>query len=260
MSVQSGSSTGRFLLKCIPSGTTGKAFFQNYVVTARDQVLLQEAAKEDSFKYAYNGVLSLLGGLSGLCKHEVGWAITKMYYSAFYIARASLCRNGRLIFHVPKEGTSKYTQYELKVAAGERASISPIPSTHKLVADRFQYPAFMQGLVVDGQAPLKWLMEQREFWQYRSARFSDPEAPNILGQIDTQRLQRFLSTYEEDKLGVYLSDPEHALVAIPFRLVTWYLAGASFAVTDVFTPADFAHIKKSCIAGKQHLTAISRFF
>jgi hypothetical protein len=263
MSAQSGSSAGRFLLKRIPLGTTGKVFFQSYVITAGDQSLLQAAANEDSYRYAYNGVLSFLEGLSGLCRYGAGWAITKLYYSTFYIARASLCRNSQLIFHVPKENASGHTQYELKLAAGERASISKTPSTHKLVANLFQksgYPIFMRGLAVDGQDPLEWLMEQREFWQYRSARFPDPEFPRILSQIDAQKLQRFLTTYQEDKLGVYLSDPDHAVIAIPFRLVTWYLVGTPFAGADVLTPEDFAHLKRNCIAGRQQMTAISRHF
>jgi hypothetical protein len=263
MSTQPGSAAGGYLLKRIPAGATGRTFFQSYVLTASDESILQAAAKEDSFRYAYNGVLSFLGGLSGLCSHGAGWAITKMYYSTFYIARACLCRSGHLIFHVPKGGTSSHTQYELKVAAGERAEISRIQSTHKLVADRFKrggYPRFMQGLVVDGEDPLEWLMAQREFWQYRSARFPDPDFPSILAEIDTQRLQRFLSAYEEDGPGVYLSDPDHALVAIPFRLVIWYLSVTSFESAGVFTPEDFAHLRRSCIAGGQKVTAIGRHF
>ena len=262
MNTQSGTA-GSYLLGRIPPGTTGKSFFQSYVVTANDQTLLQAAAKEDGYRYAYNGVLSFLGGLSGLCSRGAGWAITKMYYSAFYIARASLCRNGHVIFHVPKAGTSSHTQYELKIAAGERAEISRIPSTHKLVADRFKrggYPSFMQGLVVNGEDPIEWLMGQREFWQYRSARFPDPDFPGVLAEIDTQRLQRFLSAYEEDRLGVYLSDPDHALIAIPFRLVIWYLSGTRLESTGAFGPEDFAHIRRSCMAGGQKVTAISRHF
>jgi hypothetical protein len=263
MSMQSRSTAGSYLLRRIPVGVSGKAFFQSYVVTSNDQSVLQAAATEDSFWYAYNAVLSFLGGLSGLCNRGAGWAITKMYYSSFYIARAFLCRSGHLIFHVPKEGTSSHTQYELKVVAGARAEISRIPSTHKLVADRFKrggYPIFMQGLVVDGEDPIEWLMAQREFWQYRSARFPDPDFPDILAEIDTQRLQRFLIAYEEDRLGVYLSDPDHAVIAIPFRLVTWYLSEAPFESAGVFSPEDFSHLKRNCIAGGQKLTAISRYF
>lgn len=263
MSAHWGSSAGGFLLKRIPAGTTGKAFFQSYVVSATDQALLELAAHEDSYKYAYNGVLSFLGGLSGLCSNQVAWAVTRMYYSVFYIARAVLCRNGYLIFHAPKAGTSGYTQYELKVAAGERAAVSQIPSTHKLVASKFQkngYPNFMQGLIVDGRDPIEWLMDQREFWQYRSGRFSDPEFPSILAQLDVQKLQRFLATYEEDDRGVYLSDPDHALIAVPFRLVIWFLGLEPFAQASLLPPEDVAHIQRSCIAGKQKLTAISRYF
>jgi hypothetical protein len=261
MSAQSGSGAGVYLLKRIPAGVTGKVFFQDYVVNAIDQSSLAAAAKDDSYRYAYNGIVSFLGALSGLRNNQAAWAVTKMYYSAFYIARATLCRNGHLIFHVPKEGTSRYTQYELKVSAGERASTSSISSTHKLVASLFQksgYPTFMQGLVIDGLDPINWLMEQREYWQYRSGRFSDPEFPRILAELDTQRLQRFLTAYEQDERGIYLSDPDHALIAIPFRLVTWYLSIASFAGTSLFTPEDFAHLQKSCIAGNQKLTPISR--
>jgi hypothetical protein len=263
MNTQPKSAAGGFLLKRIPAGTTGRTFFQSYVLTASDESLLQSAAKQDSFSYAYNGVLSFLEGLSGLCNRGAGWAITKMYYSAFYIARACLCQGGHLIFHVPKEGTSSHTQYELKVAAGERAEISRIPSTHKLVADRFKrggYPRFMQGLIVDGEDPIEWLMAQREFWQYRSARFPDPDFPSVLAEIDTEKLQRFLCAYEEDRLGVYLSDPDHALVAIPFRLVIWFLSGTSFESAGFFAPEDFAHLRRTCIACGQKVTAISRHF
>ena len=64
----------------------------------------------------------------------------------------------------------------------------------------------MQGLVIDGLDPVNWLMEQREYWQYRSGRFSDPELPSILSQVDFQKLQRFLAAYTEDERGLYLSD------------------------------------------------------
>ena len=89
MSARSGSSVGGYLLRRIPAGSTGKAFFQSYVVSAADKSILEAAAKEDSYKYAYNGVVSFLAGLSGLYASQAAWTVTKMYYSAFYIARAS---------------------------------------------------------------------------------------------------------------------------------------------------------------------------
>lgn len=265
MTAPSGSSTGNYLLKRIPSGANARAFFQSYVLSAADQSALSLAAKEDARRYVYNGVASFLGGISGLHGHHAAWAITKMYYCAFYTARAALCRNGHLIFHVPKDGAATgHTQYEIKVVAGERATIpDKIPSTHKLVANRFRqmgYPAFMRSLAVDGSDPLLWLMEQREYWQYRSGRFPDPDLPAILDEIEIDKAQRFLAAYADDRSGIYLSDPAHAVVALPFRLVTWSLSIEPLQGAGIITAEDISHLRKTCLVGRQMVTAISRYF
>lgn len=261
MTTDSGASSGRFLLKQVPVGTTGKFFFQTYVVSAADEATLEAAANEDGHRYVYNGVISFLSALAGLHRYDAAWAVTKLYYSAFYLARASLCRSRHLIFHVPRDGTSGHIQYELTIAAGQRATISRVPSTHKLVAVRFQevgYPAYMRGLTVDGLDPIQWLMEQREFWQYRSGRFPDPELPKSLLQIDASKMQRYFTTYAEDKKGIYISDPDHALVAIPFRLLMWSLAEAPLTNASIIEREEFAYLRKSCVCGKQNFSIISR--
>jgi len=255
------SRSGNYLLGLIPSGSQGKSFLETYTITSADQATLVLAAREDSFKYAYNGLVSFLAGLAALDKRQAGWAITEMYYSAFYIARAALCTEPRVIFHVPKGTGSGHTQFELRISAGEMPSVSNIPSTHKLVSARFRlrYPAFMASLVVDGADPIDWLMEQREAWQYRAPRFSDPEFPDILKQFDLQKVERLLNAYDMDISGIYLADPEHALVAIPFRLVTWFIKKSPLAASGVFQPEDIKFLRKSCVTGGTKLTTISRY-
>lgn len=139
--------------------------------------------------------------------------------------------------------------------------MSKIPSTHKLVSARFRlrYPDFMTGLVVAGSDPIDWLMEQREAWQYRAPRFSDPELPDILKQFDLQKVGRLLSAYESDSPGVYLADPEHAMVAIPFRLVTWFINASPLAASGFFQPEDLKFLRRNCMAGGSKLTALSRY-
>lgn len=118
----------------------------------------------------------------------------------------------------------------------------------------------MRSLTIDGSDPLLWLMEQREFWQYRSGRFCDPDSPNTLDQIEIDRIQRFLAAYDEDSVGLYLSDPAHALIAIPFRLLTWALSVDPLRTASVVTEEDITHLRKSCLVGKQQVTALSRYF
>jgi hypothetical protein len=122
------------------------------------------------------------------------------------------------------------------------------------------YPAFMRSLVIDGCDPLLWLMEQREFWQYRCGRFPDPNLPRILDQFDVGKAQRFLAAYAADNSGIYLSDPAHAVVALPFRLVTWSLSIEPLQGTSVCDAEDIAHLLKRCLVGRQMLTSLSRYF
>ena len=255
-------SVGLFLLGRIPTGVKAKAFFANYVLNAPDDALLSTSANDDARRYVYNAALSFLSGVSGIITQQAAWAVTKMYYSAFYVGRAALCRGGLGLFHVPKEGGNGYTQYELRIRAGERAKIvTDTPSTHKLVALRFQqlgYPPFMRSLNVEGVDPVLWLMDQREFWQYRAARFPDPDFPTILDQIEPGKIQRLLMEYANDTRGVYLADPAHAIISVPFRLVTWALAIEPICSSGILSTEDISYIKRRCLVGRQTLTAIAK--
>ena len=261
MSASYGSTAGNFLVSRVPTGSDPKLFFANYVLNAIDETTLMASAKEDARRYVYNAVVSFLGGIAGLQTQQAAWAITKMYYAAFYIGRAALCRSRHVIFHVPKS-FSGHTQYEIQLVQGRRATIVNRPSsTHKLVAQRFQqmcYPPFMTGLTIEGTDPLLWLMDQREYWQYRSARFSDPDFPSVLEQIETEKVQRLLAEYAGDKMGLYLSDPDHAVISVPFRLVAWALSIESLQSPGVVDIADLSYLRKRCRIGSQVLNAIGQ--
>ena len=256
-----GNSTGGFLLGLVPTGTDARTFFSTYVLNATDETALLAGAREDARRYVYNAVVSFLGGLAGLYMQQMSWAVTKLYYTGFYIGRASLCRGGRIIFHVPKGTGGSFTQCEITARAGERAVICRGSSTHKLVAQRFReagYPVFMQGLTIDGVDPLLWLMDQRELWQYRAARFCDPDCPSVLDQIDPEKLQQLLAAYASDTTGVYLADPAHAVVSVPFRLVTWALLNDALGSPGVVNTEDLMYLRRCCRIGRQKLVAVER--
>ena len=256
------SGCGAYLLKSLPSGESAKDYFNRYTIDSHSASVLKGIAREDARRYTYNAVVSLLNAIGGLYTQQAAWAVTKLYYCAFYIGRASLCRTDLVIFHAPKPNGGGHTQYEMIIRAGEKATIvSRPPSTHKLVARRFRevgYPNFMSALEVNGQDPYLWLMEQREYWQYRAARFPDPDMPVLLARIDIKKIQRLIQEYELDAKGLFLSDPEHALLAIPFRLVTWALSQESLLSPAGADEKDLGYLRKSCRIGKQNLTSISR--
>ncbi len=261
MSSQPINAAGTYLLSRIPAGAPAKDFFQTYALGSSDLAALSAAATEDASRYAYSGVASFLGGVSSLHTRQFAWAVTKLYYSAFYVARAVLCRNGKIFFHAPKPAGGGHTQYEISAALGGMATSGGSPSTHKIVAARFKqigYPSFMQSLVIDGSDPIAWLTDQREYWQYRAARFPDPNSPAVLDRIEIEKIQKHLAAYESDPTGVYLADPGHAVVALPFRLVAWSLSVNFLRGSAVITTEDLAYLSKMCLVGKQKMTAISK--
>jgi hypothetical protein len=257
-----GSNAGNYLRSLVPTRDRPTVFFSKYVLNAAAESLLLSCAREDALQYVYNAVLSFLGGIGGLNTRQAAWAVTKMYYVVFYVGRAALCRAQHVIFHVPRQGGNRYTQYEIRIAVGQKARIvDKPPSTHRLVAERFQqtgYPVFMRGLTIDGVDPIRWLMDQREYWQYRAGRFSDPDLPRILDQIDTTKIQRLLAEYAADSKGVYLSDPAHAVVCVPFRLVEWALSKESLLSPGIVSSEDLRYLRKRCCIGSQTLTPIGR--
>jgi hypothetical protein len=258
-----GRSAAHYLLDRIPTGVTAKTFLKTHPLTSTDVAILAAAAQEDARRYVYNAVVSFLSGIGSLRVQHAAWAVTKMYYTAFYVGRAALCRSSYLIFHAPVESGKGYTQYELDLVTGQRAVlVDKIPSTHKLVAKRFRercYPRFIAGLTIDGIDPIAWLMAQREYWQYRSVRFSDPDFPETLDQIDINKVQRFLAEYSADTKGLYLSDPTHALLAVPFRLLEWSLSTGSLVSPGIVEAEELAHLRKRCRVGDLNLNAIGRF-
>jgi len=117
----------------------------------------------------------------------------------------------------------------------------------------------MIGLKIDGTDPLVWLMDQREFWQYRAGRFSDPDIPSILDRIKPDKVQRLLAEYANDQKGIFLADPAHAVISIPFRLLAWALSTDSLLSPGVVDEEDLRYLRKRCCIGRQRLGAIGQY-
>lgn len=251
---------GTYLLQRIPTGIQPKNFFTTYTLDSSAAFKLQQGAQDDARRYTYNAIASLLGAFTALRHNEYAWATTKLYYSAFYAGRSGLCRLNHIIFHAPIIGSNGFTQFELSAFAGNIPKIvDKPPSTHKLVAKRFHdlgYPRFMTSLEIDGIDPLNWLMGNREYWQYRASRFPDPDYPNLFAHFDLKKANRLLEEYYNDATGLFLSDPEHAMIAVPFRLVAWCLEQAPLISSGTVSEEDLEYLKRKCQVGSLNLTRI----
>lgn len=263
MTLKSDYCATNYLLQLVPKNSPAHTYLRSRVLTAAEADKLRTAAAEDARRYLYNGCVSFLGAMQSFHKQEAVWTVTKMYYSVFYMMRAALCRSNFIVFHVPKGTSASHSQFTLSILEGATPEPSPpeMPSTHKLVAKLFKdggYPPFMTGLQIEGADPVQWLLQQREYWQYRCGRFPDPEYPDSLAGLDTAKLSLLLETYSGDTTGAYISDPTHALIALPFRMLHWSIGAASFIMEGVVDRDDISHLRRQCRISKQKLSAVDR--
>lgn len=262
MTLKSDYCATNYLLQLVPSKVAAHQYLRNRRLSDTEAQTLRLASTDDAHRYLYNAFVSFLGALHSFHDQEAVWTVTKMYYSVFYMMRASLCRSHYLVFHVPKGSSDSHTQFVMSILPGAVPEVAPnTPSTHKLVARMFRergYPSFMTGLEIAGDDPVQWLLKQREYWQYRSGRFPDPELPDSLATLDVTKLSLLFETYANDATGAYLSDPSHALLAFPFRMLAWSMSAAPLLMDGVVDSIDIEHLRKRCLVSSRKISAVDR--
>lgn len=170
--------------------------------------------QEDAESYCQAAIVSFCDALRGLSQGMYSWATVKLYYSAFYSLRARLAISGVCLFYDGTRGRIVTTDASSVVVAARS------PSTHKTVFARFrtQFPndRFISQTIgtIDS---LDWLVQKREEANYGQGRFSEPVAPQHLLGPTSHDFHHWLAAYLTDDL--YIHDEDHAMVALPFRLL-----------------------------------------
>lgn len=197
-------------------------FNPNMIPNPNQVQSLQSALLEDAQSYLYNGIVSFGAAVNSIGIKNYGWAVVKLYYTVFYLARSKLAINHFAIVY--DQNTPYLLSWSsfpavLKKQTGKEAS-----STHKLILKLLKehFPSNHLSnyrIGINNIPTLDWLMKQREIMNYTSAMMPDPEPPEILTQIvRNPPLNKWLETYKDDPAG-YAIDEDHACLAYPFLLL-----------------------------------------
>jgi uncharacterized protein (UPF0332 family) len=183
------------------------------VLNAAERRKLETLLREDAKDYYQAALVSLIDGLRSISSGFYSWSTVKLYYCTFYALRARLAVSGECIFY--DQSKPRYIDVSPGCLAKKLAG-----NTHKCVLDRFSlsHPNdFFLSQDIASRRPLDWLMERREEVNYKMSRFSEPGAPEHFKFAETTDVRRMLGSYQLD--DVYIFDPDHAVVAFPFRLM-----------------------------------------
>ena len=67
-----------------------KDIFKNHSLTYQEVQTLKNALRVDSINYFYNGLLTFAEGIDNVFNRRFSWATIKLYYSIYYMVRASM--------------------------------------------------------------------------------------------------------------------------------------------------------------------------
>jgi hypothetical protein len=181
---------------------------------------LRVALRTDTMNFFYNGVLSFAEGVDAAFQKRFSWATVELYYSLYYLIRASMASKGIAMLRCK-------TMYRLMVQIGEKpfsTNNKKYNTTHEGTISHYkdlfgQSDRLLSNHIEDDDV-YQWMMNAREIVNYRSAAFSEPECLEIWDyfsqSIDEGNFTDILEQLENDPYVMCFQE-EYAVVAIPIK-------------------------------------------
>lgn len=201
--------------------SANKDKFKDYSLNDRDVNSLKPLLEQDALDFFNSAVISFSEGIDSIYLRRFSWATVKLYYSIFYLLRASLaCSDIALL--------RNRSMYRLKLKAGEKPYTTgnkKYNSTHSgTIAHYIDYFSGSDVLLsnrIDDKDVYQWMEEAREIINYRDVTFRDPECLEIWTRyreaLDNDDLNVLLEKIQNDDSYVYCFQEEYAVVAIPIK-------------------------------------------
>lgn len=176
--------------------------------------------KNDSKHYFFKGVFSLLEALNSIENNLFSWATVKIYYSVFYLLRASLAIKGIGLYRHQRDAFYiGYDKPEFQKMDGNHKS------DHKgVIFLQQKYYSNSDQLLqsqLENRIPYYWLMEQREYVNYKHKTFTEPNAPIFWEEINKILIQKdinyLIEIYLNDTSLSFCFDKNHSILATPLQ-------------------------------------------
>lgn len=194
--------------------------FKEHYLTDTETQQLQIDIREDAIDFFYNGILSFSEGIDSVFQKRFSWATVKLYYSIYYLLRASFAAKDIAILRC-------MSMYRLKVASGEkpfctgnRKYNTNHEGTIAHYKDVFSHSDRLLSNRIDDIDVYEWMMKAREIVNYKSSSFLEPGCLDIWqffsSCVDDNSLVEELEKLENDEY-IRCFQEEFAVLAIPIK-------------------------------------------
>lgn len=199
---------------------TRKYDFENHILNRVEAQGLKLSLKTDACNFFFNGALSFAEAIDELCNKHFSWATVKLYYSIYYLLRASLATKEIVILQccgmyrlITEPGEKPYRTRNKKYNTTHEGTINHYRDLYER-ADRL-----LANKIGDVDA-YQWMMQMREIVNYRSSVFKEPDCLQMweyIGQyINEGKFEEIIKTLENDNYIMCFQE-EYAVLAIPIK-------------------------------------------
>ncbi len=194
--------------------------FRSHTLTSEEVVGLGRALKEDAKNLFYNGVLSFAEGIDSAFKRRFSWSTVKLYYSIYYLVRASLASKGIAILRCKSMFRLTLQVGESPFATGNKKYNTTHEGTISHYKDLFGNSDVLLSNVIEEQDAYQWMMNAREVVNYKSSAFLEPDCLDIWDifsrSINDGTFSELLEKLEIDPYLLCFQE-EYAVIAIPMK-------------------------------------------
>lgn len=209
------------IIGCDDISQFDKNTFKNYKLNDSDVITLKETAKKDALNFFYSGAISISEGIDSALQKRFSWATVKLYYSIYYLIRASLAskniillRNKSLYRLEISKNSSPYSTNNKKYNTTHEGTINHY-------RDLFKKADLLLSNSIDDIDAYEWMMQAREIVNYRCASFLEPDSLEIWDKyaeyIDDGTIESLFENIINDEKYVYPFQEEYAIMAIPLK-------------------------------------------
>ena len=199
---------------------TKKQDFKAHCLTDDEVRQLQIDIRQDAVDFFYNGILSFSEGIDSVFQKRFSWATVKLYYSIYYLLRASFAAKGITILRCTSMYRLKIKTGEKPYATGNRKYNTNHEGTINHYKDMYSFSDRLLSNKIDDIDVYEWMMRAREIVNYRSVSFLEPSCLDIWefysNCIDDNSLAEELENLEADDY-IRCFQEEFAVVAIPIK-------------------------------------------
>ncbi|MCK6904204.1 hypothetical protein L8Q74_04700 [Enterobacter roggenkampii] len=195
---------------------------------------LSTILQQDAEKYYYCSLVSFAEAIRGCHSSAWSWSIIKLYYSAFFAARALLAlekiavcfigKSEKYIIAKPNELLRKFPKQKFTTTDRSQHEKKQINGTHGSVMYLFE-ETFVNNLLlsqdIDNLYPSEWLVRERETANYRTDYFKDPTPPSCMQFLSQHGAETLIPEYKNDTSSLYTFDEAHAIIAYPCKLLSY---------------------------------------